>query len=99
MKYENAMQYAEKERMTCAKTLKRHSDFESALFEGRQYIDQTSGLPEVAIEIQNLRDMKLCPKCHSINCILDGSTIRRGGEIPAARCKSCGYRGPARNFS
>ena len=40
----------------------------------------------------------LCPKCGSEECIRDGTTIRKGGEIQAARCKKCGYRGPAKNF-
>lgn len=99
MRYEDAIRFAGNEELRSLKVLERHSDFESALLEAKHYIDGATGLPETAIEIQNLRDMKMCPKCQSINCILDGSTIRKGGKIPAARCKKCGYRGPTMNFS
>jgi len=39
-----------------------------------------------------------CPKCDSDRCTKDGTTVRKGGEIPSARCKDCGYRGPAEKF-
>lgn len=51
-----------------------------------------------AVTLKRLIAPLKCPKCGAENCTLDGGTIRKGGEIPACRCKGCGYRGPAEKF-
>jgi len=61
--------------------------------------DSTSGWQENRGFVDIDKEKIICPKCGSDRCISDGSTIRKGGEIPAARCKDCGYRGPAGKFS
>ncbi len=60
--------------------------------------------PEVVRVIHNTRVSLekiglLCPKCGHSDCNKDGTTVRRGGEISATRCKNCGYRGPTGRFS
>ena len=52
----------------------------------------------LAIEGGTVGAIMKCPKCGSDRCYKDGTTVRKGGIIPATRCKDCGYRGPAQNF-
>ena len=57
MEYKDAIQYAEHEGYAhAAKIMNRHTNYDDALNEAKNYLDPMSGLSETVIQIRTFRD-------------------------------------------